>query len=621
MKLSDYVLRFVAEQGVKHVFFLSGGGAMHLNDSLGRCQELSYVCMLHEQAAAIAADAYARVTGGLGVAMVTTGPGGTNAITGVVAAWLDSTPLLILSGQVKRPDLAGTSGLRQLGVQEVDIVSMVRTVTKYAVTVMEPDSIRYHLEKAVHLARSARSGPVWIDIPLDVQAATIDEKSLRGFSPANPQAGTPAPAASAGKVEEAVAQTLELLAVSERPVVLAGAGIRLAGAVDDFVRLVERLRIPVLTSWLGMDLLPHDHELFVGRPGSIAPRGANFALQNSDLLLVLGCRMDMGLTGYDHAGLARAAKKVIVDIDAAEIGKFKSRVDVPAIGDVRSFVRDLLCRTENTSAKDSGSMSGTMYSWSWSAWLARCRDWKAKYPVVMPEHWAQTGAVSTYCLSDVISDEAAGDDLVVTGASGNGLEIFLLAFRSKRGQRVFHARGLGAMGFSQPSAIGACLASGGRRTISVDGDGGFQMNIQELETLARLQLPVKMFVVNNQGYGSIRASQQNWFNRLTGADANSGLTLPDLLKVGQAYGLAVVRILDNSELREKVHATLASPGPVVCEVMAAADEVRQPRLASKQQSNGAMVSMPLEDLWPFLDRQEFLANMIVPPGERMKDEG
>jgi acetolactate synthase-1/2/3 large subunit len=596
MKLSDYVIRFIADQGVKHVFMLPGGGAMHLNDSLGQCRDIEYVCNLHEQAAAIAAEAYARVTNHLGVAMVTTGPGGTNAITGVVGAWLDSTPVLILSGQVKRSDLIGDSGLRQLGVQEVDIVSIVRPVTKYAVTVMEPESIRYHLEKAVHLARAARSGPVWIDIPLDVQAAMIDESSLQGF---DAQSEPSAPAGA--DLDEAVARTIELLNRSERPILLAGNGIRMAGAENDFLQLAERLGIPVLTSWLGMDLIPDAHELFMGRPGSIAPRGANFSLQNSDFLLVLGCRMDMGLTGYDHVRFARAARKVIVDVDAAEIRKIKSRVDVPVVVDVGEFIRESFRQEGRIEAKDR------------SAWLLRCHDWKVRYPVVLPEYWAQTGAVSTYCLSDVISDEATADDLIVTGSSGNGVEIFLLAFRAKRGQRIFHARGLGSMGFAQPAALGACLASGCRRTISVDGDGGFQMNIQELETLARLRLPVKLFVVNNQGYASLRASQQNYFGCLTAADATSGLTLPDVVKVAKAYGVTALRITDNSELREKVREALSLPGPVVCEVMTAADEVRQPRLSSKQQANGSMVSMPLEDLWPFLDRREFLENMIIPP--------
>ena len=595
MKLSDYVMRFLADAGVRHVFMLPGGGAMHLNDSLGACKDLEFVCTLHEQAATIAAEAYARVTNHLGAALVTTGPGGTNAITGLVGAWLDSTPVVVLSGQVKRSDLIGTSGLRQLGVQEVDIVSIVRSVTKYAVTVMEPESIRYHLEKALYLARSGRSGPVWIDIPLDVQAAKIDETALRGFDPQSE------PVAQDSNVESYAARTIELLNASERPILLAGNGVRMAKADREFLQLVEQLDLPVLTSWLGIDLIPDLHERFVGRPGSIAPRGANFALQNADLLIVLGCRMDMGLTGYDHARFARGAKKVIVDIDAAEIGKIKTTVDVPAGCDVGAFIRELLGR------------GGQVQRRNRSPWLERCREWKTKYPVVLPEHWAQKDSVSTYCLSDVVSDELTPDDLVVTGSSGNGVEIFLLAFRAKAGQRVFHARGLGAMGFAQPAAIGACIGSGGRRTVSVDGDGGFQMNIQELETLARLQLPVKFFVVNNQGYGSIRASQQNWFGRLTAADATSGLTLPSLVKVAEAYGVRAMQIADNGELREKVRAVLATPGPVVCEVLATPDEVRAPRLSSRQLADGSMASMPLEDLWPFLDREEFRGNMIIPP--------
>jgi acetolactate synthase-1/2/3 large subunit len=596
MKLSDYVMRFVAGKGVRHVFMLPGGGAMHLNDSAGRCEGLTYVCNLHEQACAIATEAYARVTNHLGVCLVTTGPGGTNAVTGLAGAWLDSTPCLFLSGQVKRADLKGDSGLRMLGVQEIDIVSIVRPIAKYAVTVTDPAGIRYHLEKAYHLATTGRRGPVWIDIPLDVQAATIDPEKLPGYVPEDAEPTVVIPG-----LREQVAQALAMLNAAERPVLLIGNGVRLAGAERALLHLVETLNVPVQATWLGMDLVPDSHPLYAGRPGSIAPRGANFTLQNCDCLLTIGARLDMGLTAYAHDRLARAAKKIIVDIDPAEIRKMKTAIHLPVCADARDFIDEMLRQAGGRRPSDR------------AAWLARVREWKAKYPLVLPEHRQRPNVLSHYHFSEVLSDELQGMDLIVPGSSGFACEIFLLVLKVKRGQRCFHNRGTGAMGFGLPASIGACLASGGRRTVSVDGDGGFQMNIQELATVARLGLPLKYFVINNQGYASIRVSQQNYFGRLVGADASSGLTLPDLRAVASAYGVAATRIDSAANLRERVRAVLDAPGPVVCDVVVAPDEPRGPRVASAQRPDGSMVSRPLEDLWPFLDREEFRANMIVPP--------
>jgi acetolactate synthase-1/2/3 large subunit len=593
MKLSDYVMEFVADQGVKHVFMLPGGGAMHLNDSLGRCKRLQYVCNLHEQACAIAAEAYAKVSGRLGVTMVTTGPGGTNAVTGVAGAWLDSMPCLFLSGQVKRADLK-RGGLRQLGSQEIDIVSIVQSITKYAVTVVQPETIRYHLEQALHLATSGRPGPVWLDIPLDVQAAQIDPAQLAGFTPAQQEQ-------PATDISAATNKLLGFLKAAKRPVILAGNGIHIADAVPEFTRMIERLKAPVLTTWLAMDLIGDADPLFAGRPGSIAPRGANFALQNSDLLLVLGARLDMGLTGYAHDKLAREATKVMVDIDEAEIGKMKTPILLPIIADAGVFLREFNRQLAHAELP------------SYLPWVQRCQDWRQRYRVVQPEHRARQDRVSLYHFSEVLSEELSSADLVASGSSGSAVELILLAFKVKSGQRIFHTRGLGAMGFGLPASLGACLAGERRRTICIDGDGSFQMNIQELETVRRLQLPIKFFVVNNEGYASIRTSQQNYFQHLVAADATSGLTLPDMKKVAEAYGVRSVCIASPRDLREQIRAVLETPGPVVCEVLAPLEEQRAPRLSSMQRSDGTMVSKPLEDLWPFLDREEFRSNMLIPP--------
>jgi len=594
IKLTDYVMKRVAGFGVKHVFMLPGGGAMHLNDSLGRCPGTRFVCNLHEQASAIAVEAYARYDYRLGCAMVTTGPGGTNTITGLAGAWLDSTPVLFLSGQVKRPDLKRDSGVRILGVQEIDIVSIVDSITKYAVTIEDPYSIRYHLEKAHHLAMTGRMGPVWIDIPLDVQAAQIDEERLEGYTP------LPGPASDDASLRDQVARVIALLSEAERPVFLAGNGVRMAGGQDIFLEAVEALKIPVLTTGLGVDLIPDDHPLCFGRPGSLASRGANFTLQNSDLLITVGTRIDMALTAYSHERFARGAKKVMVDIDRAEIAKMRTPIAVPIVADAAMFLRELLRQSPKVRRK------------GWPEWQARCAGWKERYPIVLPEHRGLPGQLSTYHFSEILSQEMTKDDVILPGNSGFASEIFLLCLKIKMGQRCFHNRGTGAMGFGIPAALGVAVASG-RRTVCVDGDGGFQMNIQELATVARLGLPIKFFVINNQGYASIRASQSGYFKLLVACDASSGMTLPDLGKVAAAYDIPFDRIEDKATLREQVRAALGAPGPIVCDVMVAPDEERIPRASSYQKPDGSMASKPLEDLYPFLSREEFLANMIIPP--------
>ena len=596
IKLSDYVINFIAKQGVKHVFMLSGGGAMHLNDSLGRCKDIEFVCNLHEQASAIAAEAYAKVTNNIGVALVTTGPGGTNAITGVAAAWLNSTPCFFISGQVKRDDLKGNLGIRQLGVQEVDIVSLVKNITKYAVTIMDPTTIKYHLEKALFLAKSGRPGPVWIDVPLDIQAAMIESESLIDFN----QFEEGYQELDNKHVEDLINKAIHLLNKAERPVILIGNGVRLAGAQEEILHLINELEIPVMTTWMAIDLIPYSHEFLIGSPGSIAPRGVNFALQNSDWLLMIGTRMDMAMIGYAPEKLARGAHKIMVDIDSNEIQKLKGAIDLPICADAKAFIIEFQKQSNGVAKKDR------------SAWLSKCKEWKAKYPVVLPEHREQT-ELNTYYFSEILAEELSDGDLIVPGSSGIAVEIFFQVFRSKSKQRVFHCRGLGSMGFALPASIGACLASGRKRTISVDGDGGFQMNIQELETVAKLDLPIKFFVINNHGYASIRASQQKYFGQLTGADANSGMTLPDLVSIASAYRLSSARIDSPLELRQQIKDILQIPGPVVCEVVVLQDEVAIPRLSSMQRADGSFVSKPLEDMWPFLEREEFFSNMIIPP--------
>jgi acetolactate synthase-1/2/3 large subunit len=602
-KLSDYVVRFVADQGVKHVFLVTGGGAMHLNQSLGNCAEIEPVCNSHEQASAMGAEAYAKVTNGLGVAMVTTGPGGTNAVTGVAGAWLDSTPTLFISGQVKRPDRMFDAqgkplGMRQLGVQEVDIVSIVKPITKYAVTVLEPADIRYHMEKATWLALHGRPGPVWIDIPLDVQASIIAvPTSLRGFDPAELETVP----GSTDLVQE-VRRLIEELNKAEHPLLFAGNGIRLARAESEFQELRELLGIPTVATWCAADLVPSDEATFVGRPGSVAARGANFALQNCDFLLAIGVRLDFAITGYAPQNLAREAHKVAVDIDAAELGKLHPYLQQPIQSDAKAFLAELLLQRDSIKLRNH------------DAWDARCADWKTRYPVVTSEHRKPEGEVSIFNLAEVIGTESRPDDLLVSGSSGCGIEIFLLACPTRTGQRIFHTAGLGSMGYGLPMSIAVCIGGGRRQTILVDGDGGFQFNIQELETVHRLGLPIKFFILNNNGYASIRASQTAYFGKESiGCDSTTGLSVPDLSKIAASYGLQSVVIADQSNLREEVRRILDIPGPVVVDVRVIPDEVRAPRLSSQQRPDGSFISKPLEDMFPFLDREEFLSNMIVKP--------
>jgi acetolactate synthase-1/2/3 large subunit len=593
-------MRFVADQGVRHVFAVTGGGAMHLNDSLANETRLTAICNAHEQASAICAEGYAKATGGLGVAMVTTGPGGTNAVTGVAGAWLDSTPVLFISGQVKRPDRmfgedGAPLGMRQLGVQEVDIVSIVKPITKYAVAVLAPEQIRFELEQAVYLARSGRPGPVWVDIPLDVQAIHVEDwASLPAFTP-------PAAVADAALAAE-VAGVIAALNRAERPLLFAGNGIRLAGAEAVFQAMREVLRVPVAATWCAADLVASDDPLYVGRPGAIAARGANFALQNCDFLLSIGVRLDFAITGYAPEKLARAAHRVAVDIDPAELRKLAPHIQQPILSDAKAFLDEML--------RQAGALKNRV---DLAPWRARCAAWKTRYDVVTAEHRRPEGRVSTYHLAQIIGEESAATDQLVSGSSGSGIEIFLLACPTRNGQRIFHTAGLGSMGFGIPTAIAVSIATG-RKTICVDGDGGFQFNIQELETVARLNLPIKFFVLNNDGYASIRASQANYFGQAKiGCDAATGISIPNLCRVAAAYGIGTAVIEDQTDLRNSVRRVLDMTGPVVCDVRVLRDEVRAPRLSSVQLPDGRFVSKPLEDLWPFLPREEFLANMIIEP--------
>ena len=533
----------------------------------------------------------------LGLLMVTTGPGGTNALTGVAGAFIESTPVFVVSGQVKRADMINGQGIRQQGMQEVDIVSIVRPVTKYAALVDDPRTIRYHIERALYEATHGRKGPVWLDIPLDVQAAMIEEEELEGFVPpvraANPD------------LERDVLQVIDALNRSERPVLLAGNGIRMAGATAEFDDLLKVLRIPVLTTWNGIDLTEEENPLYFGRPGGLGHRYANFMQQNSDFFLSIGARLNLLQTGYNFDGFARGAFKVMVDVDENELHKVNVRPDLPICSDAGEFIREILKHKDRIIKKDRRE------------WFAYGNRLKEKYPIVPEAYWKQEELVNTYCLIETISRQMEPEDIYVSGSSGSCIDISMQAFRVKKGQRVFCTKGLASMGYGFPSAIGASLAGGRRRTVGVNGDGGFVMNIQELETLRRLDLPVKIFVLCNRGYGAIQATQTNLFDRhFVDCNEESGLTIPPIAMVAEAFGIKTLSIRNNGELDMKVREALAFDGPVIVEVSTPITLTAVPKQVSYKRSDGQMESLPLEYMNPPLSEEEMRENMLIPMFEK-----
>ena len=589
MNYAEYIFSRLKSFGVGHVFMLSGGGCMYLVDALGR-SGIPFTCCLHEQAAAIAALAYAQYSGQLGVVLVTSGPGSTNAVTGVAAAWTESVPLLVLSGQVKRTDIGWLRGIRSKGVQETPISEIVKPITKYAVTMLEPSEVRMNFEKAIHSAMSGRKGPVWLDVPLDIQSFETDYNSLSGYTP---------PDDSVLIINNEEREKLNsFLLNSKRPVILAGYGIRASGAADAFIGCVSRLRIPVLTTWKAIDLLPDNHPYYIGRPGVAGQRAANLVIQNADLLICIGARLDSPQIGYEQQLFAREAKKVIVDIDPAELVKWSFDVDMPICSDVGSFIAALSEYAAPECAE----------------WLEHCAKLKHKYPLVPEDHYVKTDYASLYVLAEEISNQITADDIIVPGSSGMGSDVSYQVTRIKDGQRMLNSPGLGSMGFGVPSSLGACIASGGRRTLCINGDGGFQMNIQDLETIKSLELPIKFFVINNNGYGSIRNTQRNYFNsHYVGSSADSGVSLPNLRDIGAAYGYNVFQIKHNNEIPDVVRAVLSSPSPAICEVLVDPDDTLQFRASSILLPDGTSQTAPIEDLFPRLPRKELYAAMFINP--------
>jgi acetolactate synthase-1/2/3 large subunit len=600
IKLSDYIFKYLVEHGVRHVFMLAGGAAMHLNDSIRKEKRIQYICNHHEQACAMAAEGYARISGKLGVINVTSGPGGINALNGVFGAWTDAIPMLVLSGQIKRETCMATykiPGLRQLGDQEGDIISMARVITKYTVLVDDPLSIRYHLEKAIHLAQQGPPGPCWLDIPLDVQASMIDENELQGY---NPQEDIPV--WDLEQLPGLCHKILEKIITAKRPVIMAGTGIRLAHALDVFDRVIHRLRIPVTTAWTH-DIIASDDPLFCGRPGTIGTRAGNFTVQNADILLILGARLNVRQVSYNWQSFAREAFKIQVDADLAEFKRPMVEIDMPVYCDVRLFLEEL-DRQIDQSNYDKNKHQG------WQAW---CRERVSKYPVVLEQHRKFNGKINPYYFIETLFNRLADDDVVACANATACIVPYQAAFL-KKGQRLFSNSGAASMGYDLPAAVGAAVAREGKRVICLAGDGSMQLNIQELQTIVHNQLPIKIFVLNNRGYLSIRITQRNFFGNSIGESPDSGTSFPDVVKIAGAYGLPAYRI-ESADFVSVIDEILAQEGPVLCDVMLDPEQTFEPKTSSKQLPDGQIVSAPLEDMYPFLDRQELLENLWIKPTE------
>ncbi len=598
IRLADYIFDKVSEY-TNRVFLVTGGGAMHLNDAIGRNKKIRYVCCHHEQAVSMAAEAYTRVSGKIGVINVTTGPGGINALNGVFGAWVDSIPMLIISGQVKRETCVQTYGLtgklRQLGDQEADVINMVKGITKYSVFVEDPNDIKYHLDKAIHLAMTGRPGPCWLDIPIDVQSTLINPDELRGYDPKEDNQYF-----DKTEVIENIKGLISHIQNAERPVIYAGHGIHLSRTYKEFFDFIDLLKIPVVTAWNSNDLLSDTHPLYAGRPGIIGNRAGNFTVQNSDLLIVLGSRLNIRLVSYNWTNFARQAFKVGVDVDQNELNKPTCNFDLKITSDLQIFFNLFMEQARQVKFNDKTN------------WLNWCKERVAKYPVCLPEYWDLKESVNPYCFVDEISNYLKEDEVVVC-ADGTACVATFQGVKVKKGQRIFHNSGCASMGYDLPAAIGAYFGKpDADRIICIAGDGSIMMNLQELQTISGNHLPVQIFILNNKGYHSIRQTQHNFFkDNIVGCGIESGLNFPSFQKIATAFDLPYYAIKNHLELKANMNEIMNTKGAFICEVFLDLNQEFSPKLSSKKLEDGSMVSSPLEDMYPFLNPEELKSNMLI----------
>lgn len=590
IKLSDYIAKRLKEHyRVNHFFLVIGGGAMHLNDSLGNA--IGYTANHHEQGCAIAAEGYARVNQKLAVVNVTTGPGGLNCLNGVFGQWSDSVPVLYISGQVKFsttmascPDIP----LRQLGDQEVDIISVVKPLVKYAKMVTEPNEIKYHLDKAIYEARNGRFGPVWLDIPINVQAAMIDEDELIEFYPTEK---------SALQKNEDTKIVLEKLQNAKRPLIIAGHAIRLSKQEENFLKLVEKLQIPVVTTFNGVDVITNDNPCYIGRIGTIGQRAGNFALQNADVVLCLGTRNNIRQASYNWENFAKNACKMVVDIDKAELDKPTVAPDVKICADLADFLPELLNEVYSNPVSICAD------------WLKWCQDRKEKFSFENTKEYQQVAdKINPYYFTKILTSKLGKGDVLVSANATPSICIFQAGVM--RGQRVLMNSGDASMGYALPASIGASFQCSGK-TVCLEGDGSIMMNLQELQTIKHNHLPIKIFVIANGCYSSLKQTQTNFFNgHIVGADVNTGISFPSFYEIGKAFGLKTISLENPSDIEDKIDEVLATEGTVICEVKVSQDYTFTPKLSARKLEDGTMVSPSLEDMFPFLDREEYEENMI-----------
>lgn len=595
IKVSDFIAKYLKDNGVEHVFMVTGGGAMHLNDSLGR--ELKYICNHHEQACAIAAEGYARTANCLAVVNVTTGPGGLNALNGVMGQWTDSVPVLYLSGQVKFETTIHScpevKGLRQLGDQEVDIVKIVSPITKFAHMITDANDIKYYLQKAIYEATSGRPGPTWLDIPMNIQGALVNESELRSFEiPKIVEA-------SKTNLSNQIKIVAEKLKTAKRPVILAGQGVRISGAIKELHTLLNNCDIPVVTTFNGIDIIDDDHKNYIGRFGTLGNRAGNFTVQNADVLITIGTRNNIRQVSYNWEFFAREAYKIIVDIDEAELLKPTVIPDLAVCSDAKAFIVELTNELKN-------SIIGQHLEW-----LNWAKERKAKYSSVLPEYHQVKDGVHPYVFMELLGKHLPENSICVTG-DGTACVAPFQAMPIKNKARIFWNSGCASMGFDLPAAIGACVANNFKDVICLAGDGSLQMNIQELQTVIHHQMPIKIIYLNNDGYVSIKQTQDGFFGgHRVGSDPKSGVSFPNILKLGEAYGFKTCKISSHQNLDKEIDDVLSYNGPLICEVILTNDYKFFPKVSSKKLDDGRMISAPLEDLAPFLDREEFRSNLFI----------
>ena len=602
IRLADYVANFLIDHGVTDVFSVVGGGAMHLNDALGHAKGLHVTYNHHEQACAIAAEAYARLDNRIAAVCVTTGPGGTNALTGVVGGWLDSIPMFIISGQVRYDTTArfalkeAGAEVRAMGDQEYDIVKSVEPMTKYAVMIEDPAMIRYALEKAWHLATTGRPGPVWVDIPVNFQGGYIETETLAAYDPAEDDAKLPPPVS-----EDTIQTVLAKIRAAKRPVFHAGYGIRLSGAYTAFRSVLEKLNIPVVTYWNAVDLIEDEHPLYTGRAGNMGDRPGNWAIQNADLILAVGTRISIRQVGYNWKTWARAAEVIMVDIDQGELKKPTLHVEMPIWADAKDFLEKL-------------DAAASLKVFSNEDWIHTCQSWKQNYPAVLPRQWEENGkTANVYAFVRYLSSRLPENSLTAV-SNGACCVVGNQAYVIQKGSRMANNSAIASMGYGLPAGIGTCLGGGRRETICLEGDGSIMMNLQELQTIIGNRLPIKIFLINNQGYHSIRITQTNLFNKnFVGIGPESGdLSFPEFKKIAEAFGYRYYAAHSNAEMKAVVDEVLTLDGPVFTEIFTDTQQVWEPKSSTKRLPDGTLVSPPLEDLAPFIPREELEQIMVIP---------